>query len=82
MKSGEEGYGGWFVFRGMLAGRFPRGPCYRLYRMTSNPRYQILNLLAPGRLYPPNYISKSLPHFCPPGPRWPLDVPSLCALAM
>lgn len=35
------------VFRGMLGGRFPRGLCYRLGRMTS-PRYQILNLLAPA----------------------------------
>lgn len=31
----------------MLGGRFPRGLCYRLGRMTS-PRYQILNLLAPA----------------------------------
>lgn len=35
------------VFQGMLGGRFPRGLCYRLGRMTS-PRYQILNLLAPA----------------------------------
>lgn len=39
---------------GWLGGRFPRGLCYRLGRMTS-PRYQILNLLAPGSLSSTRY---------------------------
>jgi len=47
------------VFRGMLGGRFPRGLCYRLGRMTS-PRYQILNLLAPAA-YPRQDIQTVLP---------------------
>jgi len=43
----------------MLGGRFPRGLCYRLGRMTS-PRYQILNLLAPAA-YPRQDIQTVLP---------------------
>jgi len=39
---------------GWLGGRFPRGLCYRLGRMTSS-RYQILNLLAPGSLSSTRY---------------------------
>lgn len=53
------------VFRGMLGGRFPRGLCYRLGRMTS-PRYQILNLLAPAA-YPRQDIQTV--------PRTPRDQP-------
>lgn len=54
------------VFQGMLGGRFPRGLCYRLGRMTS-PRYQILNLLAPAayprqgiQTFPPTDRQRSL----------------------
>lgn len=50
------------VFRGMLGGRFPRGLCYRLGRMTS-PRYQILNLLAPAA-YPRQDI-QTVPPYTP-----------------
>lgn len=52
------------VFRGMLGGRFPRGLCYRLGRMTS-PRYQILNLLAPAA-YPRQDIQTVPPHTARP----------------
>lgn len=48
------------VFRGMLGGRFPRGLCYRLGRMTS-PRYQILNLLLAPAAYPRQDIQTVLP---------------------
>lgn len=51
------------VFRGMLGGRFPRGLCYRLGRMTS-PRYQILNLLAPAA-----YPRQGIQTFPPTRPR-------------
>lgn len=54
------------VFRGMLGGRFPRGLCYRLGRMTS-PRYQILNLLAPAA-YPRQDIQTFQPPPLPSSP--------------